>query len=1041
MAKYDLSSAIDYASQLPELQYNNIGRLTQEMVSAGFDQKVAKTALMLVFKENPQLKQHLKSGGVNALQAAKAMFEANIELGEILDKLLEVGYLKDEAVDAVKSINLDEGDQDVTKFTEKPHEDNAYADYADVGYVYDDISPRAIRELITFAEEDKSSMNPETVRNILEKHDVSQNSISQLNKELFAKEASGSIFDDDEQIKSLILGGGMTDPDIRAVMTGGLMETHRPYDALFGMITNHLIRSPEDFVNWILENVVGPYNQQVMNEEGDYAPNLMIEEKDVNWQGLWNWMLDNIQDYWREKKQQEESREPEYDEKGNKIETIYMGADPEYYDQYRDWKVSSIKYSVDLSWRDIGLSLQDFGVDKDQIITILKENGASDEEAHAAALPREGEEEETEEEPYGAMSDAPEDLDLGASGDFPYSAGMDIGGPGGLNDSLEGAPGPNDFSGTGGGYMGAPDDVADGDFFAEAPSGSGSEGGNFFEDMAKDYIAKDPQMTRGDIVEILKNEGADKQEANQVADKLKIEDDPSIRPGVFVRAGVGVGRVSSVWDTMYGKMANVISDKDGMEYEFLVEDIEILDEQKTSSVEDDLFIKITNHLSGDWYDSLEKTSGDYRDTYSSRIKTARSLLSEINTRLATTKDIGQMGLLTEARSAIDNEILFCQAKLTNTDFMGEEEYVNSRPKYEFAREASLGNAIGPGGGESMVLIADDMEREAAATNWNDVLIIDSIEFVNNLSSSLIGDAQEVARIAFNEFAPRVASVEDGKRQDLISEFMKNVEDVRRRVVAEVKAPAGMEDDDDKKDDDDKEKKDETTKDNYKKNKAEGEKLLEKKKKHERGDDISWGARAQGLDHNNKRKNVYPLDDYERQKYTNVKKTAEQEQFRYIHFLMLHGQIKRAKELGFSQEEAVQSGFLAINNLSPDLNGFSREDWEKMHPGINDFAMEAFNGDKRLLDLLKDYNAYKETPEPSLEDELDFEIQEAEEERRIAEDPEYRREIEQMWDEWDRERDFERSPEGRYKNYWDTYKKLDNSDFYKKDQDDDEGWLL
>lgn len=843
MAKYDLSSAINYASQLPEVKYSNIGTLAGQMELVGFDPKIAKMALMLVFKENPDIKTHLKSSGVNALQAAKALFEANIEFGDILDKLLEMGYLRDEAVDAIKSINLDEGDQDVNKFTEKPHEDNSYADYADEGYIYDDIPPQAVKELIDFAEENKSNMNPETLRDILEKYDVSQNSISQLNKELFAKEASTGIFDDNERIKSLILGGGMNDPDIRAVMTGGLMETHRPYDSLFGMITNHLIRSPEDFVNWILEYVVGPYNQQVMNEEGDYAPNLMIEEKDVNWQGLWNWMLDNVQDYWREMKQKSEATEPEYDEEGNKIETLYMGAEPEYYDQYRDWKVSSVKYSVEMSWRDVGLALQDVGVDHDQIITVLKENGASDEEAAAAALPREGQESE-EDNMSGAPSDAPEDLDLGPSGDFPYSAGMDLDGPGGLNDSLEGAPGPNDFSGTGGGYMGAPSDVADGDFFADAPSGSGSgDGGNYLEDMAKDYIAKDPQMTRGDIVELLKNEGADKQEANQVADKLKIEDDPSIRPGVFVRAGVGVGRVSSVWDTMYGKMANVISDKDGMEYEFLVEDIEILEEQKTSSVEDDLFVKITNHLSGDWYDNLENTKDDYRDTYSNRIKTARSLLSEINTRLATTKDIGEMGLLTEARSAIDNEILFCQAKLTNTDFVGEEEYVNSRPKYEFAREASLGNAVGPGGGESMVLIADDMEREAAATNWNDILITDSIEFVNNLSSSLIGDAQEVARIAFNEFAPKVASIEDGKRQDLISEFMKNVEDVRRRVVADAKKwdKPWTEKDESKEEEpeeDDKEKKDETTKNNYKKNKEEGMKALQKKRDYEQGKDLS-----------------------------------------------------------------------------------------------------------------------------------------------------------------------------------------------------------
>jgi len=131
MAKYDLSSAINYASQLPEIKYSNIGTISNDMVAAGFDPKIAKMALMLVFKENPQIKEHLKSAGVNALQAAKAMYEANVEMGQILDKLLEMGYLRDEAVDAIKSINLDEGDQEVNKFTEKPHEDNSYADYAD----------------------------------------------------------------------------------------------------------------------------------------------------------------------------------------------------------------------------------------------------------------------------------------------------------------------------------------------------------------------------------------------------------------------------------------------------------------------------------------------------------------------------------------------------------------------------------------------------------------------------------------------------------------------------------------------------------------------------------------------------------------------------------------------------------------------------------------------------------------------------------------------------------------------------------------------
>jgi len=946
MAKYDLSSAINYASQLPEIRYSNIGNISNEMVAAGFDPKIAKMAIMLVFKENPHIKENLKSSGVNALQAAKAMYEANIDMGEILDKLLEIGYLRDEAVDAIKNINLDEGDQDVNKFTEKPHEDNAYADYADPGYKYDDIPPEAIKELINSAEEDKANMNPETLRNILEKFDVSQNSISQLNKELFAKEAASN--DSTEMIKDLIMGkGDALNPDVEAIMMGGMNGGSRPYDVLFAMITNHMIRNPEDFVKEVMHMAVEPYNQSVEETHPQHA----IQENMINWQEIWEWMIDHVQRYWASQKQKFENRlvEPEFDEEGNKKQFLYMGADPEFYDRYYEepWRFSSVKTSVDLSWREIGLALQDSGVDKDQIITILKENGASDEEAHAAAIPRDGAEGAGEEEMSGAPSDAPEDLDLGASGDFPYSAGMDIDGPGGLNDSLEGAPGPNDFSGTGGGYMSAPGDTADGDFFAE------SDSDGFFEDMAKDYVAKDPQMTRGDIVEILKNEGADKQEADEVADKLKLEDDPSIRPGVFVRSNVGVGKVSNVWETLYGKMASVVSEN-GSEYEFMLEDVEVVEDQKVSSANEDLFIKITSHLDGEWFDSLQNSKN--RNTYSDRIKESRALLSEINNKLAITKNVGEVGMLVEARDAINNEILFCQASLSNDQFMGEQEYVDSLPKYEFAREASLGSQVGPGGGESMVIIADEMEKEAASIDWNQVVITDSIGFVNNLSTSILSDAQEVAKMAFNEFSQKVAFVEDGKRQDLISEFMKNVENVRRKVVADVKtASRGPEE---------------------------------------------------------------------------------------VAFMLINGIIKRGKEVGLNQEEAIQNAVLKIQSLNPKYNNItSIQELENLLPGINNFAIESYAGEKSLMDLLNEYLGELSDSEITPEMEAANRAWDEEHERRLEEDPLYRAEHEEMEEQWRKDDEFRDSPEGKYKDYWDSYERLNNSDFYKNDDEEDEGWLL
>lgn len=832
MAKNDLSSAINLVSQLPEIKYSEIGTLTNQLETMGYDQKTAKMAIIMVFKENPQVRSLTKSAGVNALQAAKSMFDANMEIGDILDKLLNMGYLKKDAVEAIDALNLDEGDQEVNKFTDiSSDEDNAFADYADEGYEYDDIPPKALQAILNQANNNKDEVDEEFVREVLESYDVSANSISQLNRELFAREATVT------------------------------------------------------------------------------------------------------------------------------------------------------KKSVELSWRDIGLAMQDSNIDSDQIITILKDNGASEEEAAAAALPREGQEEG--EGGPGAMSDAPEDLDMGPGGDLPYGAGMDMEGPGGLNDGLEGAPGPNDFSGTGGGYMGAPDDVSDGDFFADAPSGAGGgegsgENDSYLEDLARDYIENDPQMTKGDIVEILKNEGADKQEANQVADNLGLEDDSAIKPGVFVRAGVGTGRVVSVWDTMYGKMANVLSDADGKEYEFQVQDIELFENEKNSHFEDELFDKIAKHLDGEWFDSLDNISEDYRDTYSSRIKEARTLQNEINVRLGSSNDIGEMGILEESRDALAHEIVFCQTRLASNEFIGEQEYVNSLPKYEFAKEASLGNNFGPGGGESLVLIADDMDREASSEDWDEILRTESIDFVNNLSTTSIGDAQEVAKIAFDHFSPRVAGIQGERKFEIISEFMSNVEKVRRAVVANIKTSD-----------------------------------------FDQEDDHMSMIRKQ------------------------------------IFYGLLHNKIQRAKEVGMSNpDEAIQAAVLNVKELNPDYENVQTiNDLEQIFPGISNFALESFQGEKRLLQLLQEYGAEATETEMTPEHELELIQEDAEHERRMQEDPEYRSQMEELERGWQEQHDRERSPEGKYEDYWDMYNNLDQTGFYNKDEEDDgnphqsstnisdEGWLL
>jgi len=652
MAKTDLSAAITLVKQRPDVRYSNIGNIVRELTQMGFDPKTAKMAVMMVFQDGPEV-TYLKSSNVNALKAAEVMFRTNIDLGQILDALLEMGYTREDASNAIDMLNTDEGSQSVNQHTDiQEGDDNAFADYADPGYKYDDVPPAALQELLNHAESSRDEIDSSFIRTMLEKHNVSSQSIQQLINELF---------------------GGKT--------------------------------------------------------------------SNVN------------------------------------------------------------KTSVELSWRELGLTLQDKGISQDQIIEELKRAGATDEEAHAASLPREqGGAEDQGDEGYpgadlsgiGPESDAPEDLDMGPSGDFPYGAGMgDEGGPGGINDSLEGAPGPNDFEATGGGFIGGPEDTEDGQFFTEGQdSGQAPEMGSdqdlgYWGGRGQDFVSNDPQMTKTDLVQILQNEGASEEEANQVAENLELEDDPAINPGTIVRASGNTGEVTGVWDTLYGKMASVKLENGG-EYEFPIEDLQKVRQDKLADTRDELLDKIAAHLSGDWYDALEALPEDYRNTYSQRIKAATKLQREVHNRISTTKDIAEMGLLGEAKVALANEIVFCQTRLASADFVGEDEYVNSLPKYEFGKEAAGGYAFGPGGGESIVLIAAEMEEELEATNWNEFARIASVEFVSDISPVLIGDGQEVARLATTFIQPKVSALPAEKAQEIANEFLANVEKVRRSFVIQMR---------------------------------------------------------------------------------------------------------------------------------------------------------------------------------------------------------------------------------------------------------------
>lgn len=845
MAKTDLSAAINLVKQRPDVKYSNIGNIVRELTQMGFDPKTAKMAVMIVFQDGPEV-SYLKSSGVNALQAAKVMFNANIDLGQILDALLEMGYTREDASNAIDMLNTDEGSQSVNQHTDVAEgDDNAFADYADPGYKYDDVPPAALQELVDHAESNRDEVDSSFIRTMLEKHNVSPQSIQQLINELFGGKTSALrrvVIDEEDQPnvgqsdktqqkQNLTERINKNWDDINNTERGGGEEYYGGFPLPFilpgknyqGGIKRKKTQLPKGF-----------------SQQRDIARSLGLKDltnaidqfrfvKDKNHPEWYRW-LDSLKEEMRSRLVQElgEQRGNEEYRKlmdlSSEVKDLsslpiapinrshpgargqYMWDDegfslvPEWFMPERELdKFGSKKLSVELSWRELGLTLQDKGISQDQIIEELKRAGATDEEAHAASLPREqGAPDSSQDggEGYptadlsqvGPESDAPEDLEMGPSGDFPYGAGMgDEEGPGGINDSLEGAPGPNDFDATGGGFIGGPEDTEDGQFFTEGQdSGQAPEMGSdqdvgYWKGRGQDFVSNDPQMTKTDLVQILQNEGASEEEANQVAENLELEDDPAINPGTIVRASGNTGEVTGVWDTLYGKMASVKLENGG-EYEFPIEDLEKVKQDKLASTRDELLDKIAAHLSGDWYDALEALPEDYRNTYSQRIKAATQLQREVHNRISTTKDVGEMGLLGEAKVALANEIVFCQTRLASTDFVGEEEYVNNLPKYEFGKEAAGGYAFGPGGGESIVLIAAEMEEELEATNWNEFARIASVEFVSEVSPNLIGDAQEVARLATTYISPKVSMFSAEKALEVANDFLANVEKVRRSMA-------------------------------------------------------------------------------------------------------------------------------------------------------------------------------------------------------------------------------------------------------------------
>jgi hypothetical protein len=89
-----------------------------------------------------------------------------------------------------------------------------------------------------------------------------------------------------------------------------------------------------------------------------------------------------------------------------------------------------------------------------------------------------------------------------------------------------------------------------------------------------------------------------------------------------------------------------------------------------------------------------------------------------------------------------------------------------------------------------------MEEQLEATDWNEFARIASVEFVSEVSPNLVGDAQEVAKLAMTYVSPKVSMLSPDKALQVANDFLANVEKVRRSMVSALRTAENEKEDED-----------------------------------------------------------------------------------------------------------------------------------------------------------------------------------------------------------------------------------------------------
>lgn len=312
--------------------------------------------------------------------------------------------------------------------------------------------------------------------------------------------------------------------------------------------------------------------------------------------------------------------------------------------------------------------------------------------------------------------------------------------------------------------------------------GMGEEmgGGSEWDAIAQEYVAQDPAMTPEALMEILQGEGASPEEAQAAADAALGGAEFEPQPEDVVQTPKGAARVARVHETLQGKLYQVISSDDSVEW-YGENAISKYTPQKTAST-GSIWQKIAAHMEEEWYTERKKLPVALKAGYEARLAQTLELRKQVQAAIvAGAEDEVELAKIDHA---LENEECHCKDKLKTAFSEDEAEYLVNLPTYSEG-VAHGGSQWGPGG-SVIAHAAAEAERAIAAIDWKHEATAGADIFVEDISSNLISDAGEVRRMAGRHIAAKTAALPDEQRRGIVNQFMQNVERARKAAAIEAR---------------------------------------------------------------------------------------------------------------------------------------------------------------------------------------------------------------------------------------------------------------